>query len=177
MDGVWGKKHALRFSPAKTRAREKPREGFYLSLASIACDKGSGDCRPRYARPQHARRLCVPPHRRDVSDPSKFNDLLVSKFERQDGTPLFGSDPLTRFPQWREKYNTATLPASQHLFFRGENHAWVQTATGGIVKPDSNQTAIPVTHPDGLILPPPARRFVSEAERDTMKRLSRLVFR
>lgn len=74
-----------------------------------------------------------------------------------------------------EKYNTATLPASQHLFFRGENHTRAQTATGGIVKPDGNQAAIRIAHPDGLVLPPPARRFGPQAERNTMKRLSRLV--
>jgi hypothetical protein len=80
---------------------------------------------------------CVPPHRLEFSD--TVNSMICwFQFERQDGTHLFGSDPLCRASLMNCKYITVTPPLSQCLFFRGENNAWAKTAGRFIIKTDGN---------------------------------------
>ena len=103
--------------------------------------------------------------------------IVWFQFEREDGTYLLESDPLKTLPSLSCKYNTVTLPASQCLFFRGENDAGMQTAARIVVKADGYQVTVWVAHPDRLIGLPLNFCPVSNAERDPMKRLSRLVSR
>jgi hypothetical protein len=119
--------------------------------------------------------LCV---RRIVEMSPTLRDSMIVwfQFERQDGTLVFGSDPLARASlSMASKYSTVTLPASQCLFFRGENYARSQSAAVGVVKAHGYQAAAGVAHPYGRIALPFNLRAVSKGERDAVQRLSRLV--
>src|SRR5205085_10137568 len=87
--------------------------------------------------------------------PNLFLHSMIVWFqlEREDGTPKRRKRPALTLPYWR-KYNTVTLPASQSLFFRGENDARVESPGGGVIKTDSNQVTIRIKHTDWLVVEP-----------------------
>ena len=108
--------------------------------------------------------------------PNLFLHSMIVWFqlEREDGTPKRRKRPALTLPYWR-KYNTVTLPASQSLFFRGENDARVESPGGGVIKTDSNQVTIGIAHPDRLVVEPFSLSLAFQMERDAMKRPPRLV--
>jgi hypothetical protein len=155
--------------------RQTPRQITLEVYPARVCPlQGFGDFGPRYARPQHARRLCV---RRIVEMSPTLQSSMIVWFQNLSGRTgrLLSEATRSRASLMGEKYNTATLPASQLLFFRGENHARAQTSAGGIVKPDGNQAAIHIAHPDGLIVTPLGSCSGAQTERDTVKRPQSLV--
>ena len=103
--------------------------------------------------------------------------IVWFQFERQDGTHLMESDPLKTLPSWDASITQSLYPQVNAYFSGEKNDAGMQTAARVVVKADGYQVTIRVTHPDRLVCLPLNFRPLPDAERNPMKRLSRLVSR